>query len=82
MTDVKITDLPVATEVGDDDVLPMVDVSDTTLAPSGTNKQLPLPLLRAFIAANGGGGVVAISRSDYEALDPPVPGVLYVITGA
>lgn len=45
MADVKITDLPEATEVADDDQVLLIDVSDNTAGPNGTDKRSVLARL-------------------------------------
>src|SRR5215467_2090112 len=53
----KITDLAAQTGAGTatGDLLEMVDISDTSMAATGTNKKLPMSELVTFINANGGG---------------------------
>ena len=45
MADVKITDLPEVTEVADDDQVLLIDVSDNTAGPNGTDKRSVLAKL-------------------------------------
>jgi len=45
MADVKITDLPEVTEVADDDQVLLIDVSDNTAGPNGTDKRSVLARL-------------------------------------
>lgn len=53
MADTKITDLTVITgsQLNALDVLPVVDVSDTTLAASGTDKKITIANLINFIVS-------------------------------
>lgn len=51
----KISDYPVLVTPAADDVLPIVDVSDTSMAPSGTTKQVTVADLAG--TSGGGGGV-------------------------
>jgi hypothetical protein len=54
----KITDLASQTGAGasTSDLIETVDVSDTTMAATGTNKRMALSDLVTFVVANGGGG--------------------------
>src|SRR5688500_6060251 len=49
MADQKISDLSALTSLTTGDLLPLVDVSDTTMAASGTDKKVTLETLRAFM---------------------------------
>ena len=46
MTDIKITDLPLQTSVAGDDEMLMIDVSDTTAGPNGTDKKATMDKLK------------------------------------
>jgi len=46
MAEIEITDLTAATVLADADLIPVVDVSDTSQAPSGTNKGATVELMR------------------------------------
>ena len=54
----KITDLAALTGAGaaTTDLIETVDVSDTSMAATGTNKKMALSDLVTFVVANGGGG--------------------------
>lgn len=49
MADVKITDLPEVTEVADDDQVLLIDVSDNTAGPNGTDKRSVLARIADLI---------------------------------
>lgn len=51
MADTKITDLAAAGTLATGDLLPVVDVSDTSMAASGTDKKLTLDGLKGFVTA-------------------------------
>jgi len=56
----KITDLAALTAAAaaTTDLIETVDVSDTSMAATGTNKKMSLSDVATFVAANGGGGAV------------------------
>lgn len=54
----KISDLTTATSAADDDLVQIVDVSDTTYASTGTNKQIEVADL---FAGRGGGTVTSVA---------------------
>jgi hypothetical protein len=63
----KITDLAALTgaAANGSDLLETIDVSDTSMAPTGTNKRFTLSELIAFLNANGVGGGVAASAVSF-----------------
>lgn len=53
MADAKISELTSLTSADTGDLLPLVDVSDTSMAASGTNKRITLANLLSSLATNG-----------------------------
>ena len=52
MTDIKITNLPLGTDISDDDELLYIDVSDQTAGPDGTDKRVLVGSLRNIAERN------------------------------
>lgn len=67
MSDSKITALAENTSPAADDVLAGVDVSDTSMAPTGTTKKLKLSVLEAFLTISNMSGTLDITHGGTNA---------------
>lgn len=65
MADIKITNLPLGTDIADDDQLLYIDVSDTTAGPLGTDKRILIGTARTALETSN----LKESRQNREAIE-------------
>lgn len=65
MADIKITNLPLGTDIADDDELLYIDVSDTTAGPDGTDKRILIGTARTALETSN----LKESRQNREAIE-------------
>lgn len=82
MANSKISDLAALTTPAAGDLLTAVDVSDTSMAPTGTNKKLTVANLGAlFDAAGAAAAAAAVAVSAHEGAGDPHPQYLTAAEG-